>query len=145
MITVQHWWLVQTFRWNMLNTFVTIYYTNFCWIRSCSLLFCTLDTDIIFGPHKFSMQANIDHQWALHVLQSLYYIFRLFPKAFFCDHDGITEYKITDTINVSKAYRVIYKLIIMRLVWDGCLVSTTSLVHLVHPIKTGQCFSLWWH
>ena len=78
-----------------------------------------MDIDIIFGPHKFRLQANIDHQEALHVLQSLYCIGRLFPKAFFCDHDGITEYKITDTINVSKAYRVIYQLVIMRLVWVG--------------------------
>ena len=61
-IVVQPWRLVQTIRWNMLNTFVIIYYTHICWIRSCSILFCSMDIDIIFGPHKFRLQASIDHQ-----------------------------------------------------------------------------------
>ena len=77
-----------------------------------------MDMDIILGPHKFSLQANIDHQWTLLVLQSLYYICQLFPKAVFCDHAGVDNYKIIDTINVSMTYRMIYELII-QWVWSG--------------------------
>ena len=80
----------------------------FCRIKNG--LFGSMDMDIILVPHIFSQQANIDHRCALHGLQSLYYLCQLVPKTFLCDHDKITEYKMTDTMNLSMAFIVIHRL-----------------------------------
>ena len=117
-IAVQPSWWVQTIRWIMLNTFVVIYCANVRPIKISSVQFCSMDIDVPLGPHKFSQQANINYQWTLHIFQSWYYICQLFPWAFFCDHDRIAEYKMTDTNYFSMAYIVVYWLII-EWVWSG--------------------------
>ena len=92
----------------MLNIFVVIYCANVHPIKISSVRFCSMDIDITLGPLKFSQQANTNYEWTLHIFQSLYYICQLFPLVFFGDHDRIAEYKMTDTINFSMAYIVVY-------------------------------------
>ena len=70
-----------------------------------------MDMTVVFGHHKFSLQATIAHHgpsmYSGHYTTSI----NCCKKAFFCNDSKITEFVIIDTKNSSTAYVVMYELI----------------------------------
>ena len=75
-----------------------------------------LDLYIKLGPHKFPLQASVDHHG--YSMNSGHYIASIYccGKAFHCNGNEITECKITDTYISSTAYILLYKLMVC---WGG--------------------------
>ena len=71
-----------------------------------------LDLYIKLGPHKFSLQASVDHHG--YSMNSGHYTASIncCAKTFHCNDNKITECNITDTYNSSTAYILLYKLMV---------------------------------
>ena len=69
-----------------------------------------LDSYIKLGPHKFSLQASVDHHG--YSMNSGHYTASIncCGKTFHCNDNKIPECNITDTYNSSTAYILLYKL-----------------------------------
>ena len=69
-----------------------------------------MDVTIALGPHKFSLQATIDHHGPS--MYSGHYTtpINCCDKTFYCNDNKITEVKMIDGRNSATAYVVFYKL-----------------------------------
>ena len=70
-----------------------------------------MDTTVVLGLHKFSMQATIDHHgpsmYSGHYTASINYC----KRTFYCNYSKVTEFATIDTKNSSTAYVIMHKLI----------------------------------
>ena len=70
-----------------------------------------MNMTVLLGPHKFSLQATINHHgpsmYSGHYTTPNNYCI----KTFYCDDSKITEFEMIDTKDSSTAYVVMYKLI----------------------------------
>ena len=70
--------------------------------------FIPMDTTVRLGPLKFSLRAS---SWTVYTFRSLYCIYQLLQKTFYCNDHTITEFGIIDSKNSSTAYVILYELI----------------------------------
>ena len=101
-----------------------------------------MDTTVRLGPHKFSLQASIDHHGPSihsgHCTASIYCC----EKTFNCNDHTITEFWIIDNKNTSSAYVILYELIDTWFLDSNRRVGVWSLPWRWHilsiPLTTGR-------
>ena len=115
-----------------------------------------MDTTVMLGPLKFSLQAIIDHHGpSIHSGHNTASI-NCCKKTFYCNDNTIAEFGIIDSKNSSTVYVILYELIdIWVLDSADSLIAAMALAHPLHPIDNrsrnrrqnlwvGWCVSSWW-
>ena len=70
-----------------------------------------MDMTVVFGLHKFSLQATIDHHGPSMYSDHYTAFINCCKKTFCCNDSKIKEFEMSDTKDSPIAYLVMYKLI----------------------------------
>ena len=118
-----------------------------------------MDTTVRLGPLKFRPTGYFRLSWTVYTFRSLYCIYQLLQKTFYCNDHTIMEFGIIDSKNSSTAYVILYELtwhMIFGLEQEGgSLIVPMALAHPLHPIDNrsrnrrrnlwvGWYVSSWW-